>query len=151
MVSAESATFEAAASKMIAVASRSAKGWRRKRALLYNRYNKICYLIVFHLMDMNVYAVMPPSDVAADLANRLKARRLARNLTQDGLARRSGVALGTLKKFERTGAISLVSFVRLVIALGEEAALERLMANPEFETLDQVLSVTKMRKRGRHT
>ena len=102
-------------------------------------------------MDMNVYAVMPPSDVAADLANRLKARRLARNLTQDGLARRSGVALGTLKKFERTGAISLVSFVRLVIALGEEAALERLMANPEFETLDQVLSVTKMRKRGRHT
>lgn len=100
---------------------------------------------------MNVYAIMPPSDVAADLANRLKGRRLARNLTQEGLARRSGVALGTLKKFERTGAISLVSFVRLVIALGEEATLERLMADQEFETLDQVIAVRTSRKRGRYT
>ena len=100
---------------------------------------------------MNVYTIMPPSDVAVDLANRLKGRRLARNLTQEGLARRSGVALGTLKKFERTGAISLVSFIRLVIALGEEAALERLMADQEFETLDQVLAVRTSRKRGRHT
>ncbi len=100
---------------------------------------------------MNIYAIMPPSEVAADLANRLRARRLARNLTQEGLARRSGVALGTLKKFERTGAISLVSFVRLVVAVGEEATLERLMDGQAFETLDEVLTVTTTRKRGRYT
>ena len=100
---------------------------------------------------MNVYAVMPPADAAADLAKRLKTRRLSRNLTQEGLARRSGVALGTLKKFERTGTISLVSFIRLVVALGEEAALEKLLADEEFETLEQVLSAPKTRKRGRFT
>lgn len=100
---------------------------------------------------MNIYAVIPPADVASDLAKRLKARRLARNLTQEGLARRSGVPLGTLKKFERSGAISLVSFIRLVVALGEEAALEKLLADQEFETLDQVLAAPKTRKRGRFT
>lgn len=100
---------------------------------------------------MNIYTVMPPSDVAEDLAIRLRARRLARNLTQEGLARRSGVALGTLKKFERSGAISLVSFIRLVVALGEEAGLERLLADEEFETLEQVLSEPRTRKRGRFT
>ena len=100
---------------------------------------------------MNIYAVMPPAEVAADLAKRLKTRRLARNLTQEGLARRSGVALGTLKKFERSGAISLVSFIRLVVALGEEAVLEQLLADQEFETLDQVLARPKTRKRGRLT
>ncbi len=94
---------------------------------------------------------MPPADAAADLAKRLKTRRLSRNLTQEGLARRSGVALGTLKKFERTGTISLVSFIRLVVALGEEAALEKLLADEEFETLDQVLAAPKTRKRGRFT
>lgn len=94
---------------------------------------------------------MPPADVAADLAKRSKARRLARNLTQEGLARRSGVALGTLKKFERSGAISLVSFIRLAVALGEEAGLERLLADEEFETLEQVLSKPRTRKRGRFT
>ena len=35
--------------------------------------------------------------------------------------------LGTLKKLERTGAIPLVSFVRLVAAPGEQTGLERLM------------------------
>ena len=100
---------------------------------------------------MNVYAAMPPADVAADLAKRLKTRRLSRNLTQEGLARRSGVALGTLKKFERLGAISLVSLIRLVVALGEEAALEKLLADQEFETREQVLSAPKTRKRGRFT
>ena len=100
---------------------------------------------------MNIYAAMPPADVAADLAKRLKTRRLSRNLTQEGLARRSGVALGTLKKFERLGAISLVSLIRLVVALGEEAALEKLLADQEFETLEQVLSAPKTRKRGRFT
>ena len=76
---------------------------------------------------------------------------MARNLTQEGLARRSGVALGTLKKFERSGATSLVSFIRMVVALGEEAALEQLLADQEFETLDQLLATPKTRKRGRFT
>ena len=100
---------------------------------------------------MGIYAVIPPADVAADLAKRLRTRRLARNLTQEGLARRSGVALGTLKKFERSGAISLVPFIRMVVALGEEAALEQLLADREFETLDQLLAAPKTRKRGRFT
>lgn len=100
---------------------------------------------------MGIYAVIPPADVAADLAKRLRTRRLARNLTQEGLARRSGVALGTLKKFERSGATSLVSFIRMVVALGEEAALEQLLADQEFETLDQLLATPKTRKRGRFT
>ena len=68
---------------------------------------------------MEIYIASPPADVAADLAKRLRTRRLARNLTQEGLARRSGVALGTLKKFERSGATSLVSFIRMVVALGK--------------------------------
>ena len=102
---------------------------------------------------MDIYTLLPAPEVAADLAKRLKSRRLARNLTQAGLAARSGVPLGTLKKFERTGAISLVSFVRLVVALGEQAGLERLLETDDNDslTLDQMLSKPKARKRGRIT
>ena len=59
---------------------------------------------------------------------------------------RSGVPLGTLKKFERSGAISLISFIRLLVALNAEAALDKLLADQEF---DEILTVTKARKRGR--
>lgn len=87
--------------------------------------------------------------MAAALSARLKSRRLGRNLTLKGLARRSGVSLGTLKKFEHTGRIALLSFIRLVVALKDEAALERLLLEQRFQTLDEVLESGKKPKRGR--
>lgn len=90
-------------------------------------------------------------EIAMELAKRAKGRRLSLDLTLEGLARRSGVALGTLKKFERTGNISLVSFIRLSVALNDDAALERLLLEPEYDTLEDVLEVKKKRKRGRIT
>ena len=100
---------------------------------------------------MNIYTMLPAPEVAADLGRRLKTKRLAHNLTQSGLAERSGVPLGTLKKFERTGVISLVSFVRLLVALGEQTGLERLFEKDDQDamTLDQLLSAPKARRRGR--
>ncbi len=92
-----------------------------------------------------------PIEIASELAKRLKDRRLERNLSQEGLARRSGVPLGTLKRFERTGAVSLLSFIRLLVALREDAALERVLAAPEFANLDEVLAQPKRRKRGHVT
>ncbi len=94
-------------------------------------------------------SIMSFEDIAAELAVRLKNRRLAKNLTLVGLARRSGVALGTLKKFERTGQIALVSFIRLVVTLNDEAALAGLLLEQKFETLDEVLQSSNRPKRGR--
>lgn len=94
------------------------------------------------------FSILPSEDIALELASRVKNSRLVQSLTQEGLASRSGVPLGTLKKFERTGQIALVSFVRLIIALGGEAVLENLLLEQEFETLDDVLDVKKTPKRG---
>ena len=93
--------------------------------------------------------MQPPEDIATELAARLKNRRLAQKLTQAGLAQRSGVPLGTLKKFERSGKIALVSFIRLVVALKDEVALENLLLERKFETLEEVLESGKKPQRGR--
>lgn len=97
---------------------------------------------------MMTFSILPSEDIALELASRVKNSRLVQSLTQEGLASRSGVPFGTLKKFERTGQIALVSFIRLIIALGGEAALENLLLEQEFETLDDVLDVKKTPKRG---
>ena len=94
------------------------------------------------------FAILPSEDIALQLASRARNSRLAQSLTQEGLARRSGVPFGTLKKFERTGQIALVSFIRLITALGDEAALENLLVEQEFRTLDEVLDIQKKPKRG---
>lgn len=93
--------------------------------------------------------LLSSTEIALEMAARAKKRRLALNLTQEGLVRRSGVPLGTLKKFERSGQISLRSFIRLAVALKDERALEGLLLEQEFKTLDDVLQSDKPPKRGR--
>ena len=41
-----------------------------------------------------------PSDVAMQIAARVKVRRLELNLTQEGLASRAGVKFATYRRFE---------------------------------------------------
>ena len=97
-----------------------------------------------------IVSIMRSSEeITAAIAKRLRSRRLAQQLTQQGLADRSGVSLGTLKKFERTGQIALVSFVRLAIALQDERALDNLMLEEKYSSLDEVLRIDKKRQRGR--
>lgn len=98
---------------------------------------------------MVAFAILSSEDIALEMAARLKGRRLAQKLTMEGLAQRSGVPLGTLKKFERTGQIAFVSFIRLAITLKDEAALENLLREQQFETLEEVLESKKKPKRGR--
>ena len=79
------------------------------------------------------------------LAEYTRAKRLSMGLTQDGLANRSGVNVSSLRKFERTGLISLESFLKLMMILGE---LEKFVdaAKPsqdKFSSLDEVLKETK--------
>jgi len=83
------------------------------------------------------------------LAQRARARRLEQNLTQQGLAERSGVALGTLKRFETTGEISLDSLVRLAVALGAEEGFQQLFLPRPVETIDALLASRPTRQRGR--
>ncbi len=53
-----------------------------------------------------------------ELASRFKVYRKKAKLTQLQLADRSGVSYGTIKRFERTGKISLESLWMLTSALG---------------------------------
>ena len=63
---------------------------------------------------MNSYSVKPlPSDIQASLADKLRVLRKAEGYSQEEMAKRSGVSLGSLKRFENTGQISLESLLKL--------------------------------------
>ena len=75
-------------------------------------------------------------------------------MTQVGLAQRSGVSLGSIKLFERTGKISLESMVKIANSIGESKGLESLFKEKETEirSIDELLRQAKSkreRKRGR--
>ena len=87
------------------------------------------------------------------LSENTRLQRLKLQLTQQGLAERSGVPLPTLRKFEQKGLISLEGFLKLQMVLG---GLENLVKaiqpeQPFFSSIDEVLKTNKtIRKRGIH-
>lgn len=94
---------------------------------------------------------MTPPEMASHIARKAKDKRLELNLSQYSLSERSGVSLAVLKKFERTGKISLESLLKLALALGALADFMQLFrpALPETaKTLEELLT-EKTRKRGR--
>lgn len=89
----------------------------------------------------------------AELARQTRSLRLEANFTQAGLARHAGVSYASLRLFERTGQISLASFVKLTQTLGREAPLLAVLSSPttNYQSIEEVIApVTKpRRKRGR--
>ncbi len=59
-----------------------------------------------------------PLEVCEALAQRHKLLRKKLRLSQAELAERSGVSLGSLKRFENTGKISLESLLKLAHLIG---------------------------------
>lgn len=99
---------------------------------------------------MSIEFASPP-EICVILAERLRDARLAANLTQEGLAERAGVAFGTLKRFERTGAASFDVVVRLAIALRlEDGFRDLFVPAASFKTIDDVVAEPVRRRRGRN-
>lgn len=59
-----------------------------------------------------------PKEIRQELAARAKERRLALNISQQELAERSGVSLGSIKRFESSGLISLSSLLEIALVFG---------------------------------
>lgn len=87
------------------------------------------------------------------ISTHVRDRRLLMELTQEGLAERSGVALSTLRKFEQKGLISMDSFLKILMVVGGlEEMLDALKPDkPAFNSIDDVLRQDDsiIKKRGR--
>ena len=88
--------------------------------------------------------------MAKQIAARVKTRRLELNLTQEGLAARSGMKFATYRRFEQTGEISLRGLLQIGFALNALSDFDALFAHKQYQSLDDVLSEQDLvRKRGR--
>lgn len=83
--------------------------------------------------------------ICGELAERVRMRRKELGLTQAELAAKSGVSLGSLKRFERLHEISLASFVKLAIALGRDDELDGLFARRSYRSIDEVIADARSR------
>lgn len=84
-----------------------------------------------------------PPDVLAGVAQRMRQRRKERGLSQQDLSRKSGVSLGSLKRFEREHQISLESLVKLAFALDCEDDFDELFSKRGYTSIEEVIADAK--------
>ena len=92
-----------------------------------------------------------PTEIALDIADRVRTLRLLRGWTQAELARRTGIALPTLKLFEQTGNIAVDRLLRIAAVLGTLEEFPKLFGSPPATTLDEIeaRAAAPRRKYGR--
>ena len=81
-----------------------------------------------------------PNDIAHELVEKIKQHRKKLKISQAQLASKSGVSLGSIKRFESKYEISLNSFIKILIALNLEQDLENLFTQKCYNSIDEVIN-----------
>ena len=91
---------------------------------------------------MNSFLFNPktPNEIAKELVEKIKQHRKKLKISQARLATKSGVSLGSIKRFESKYEISLNSFIKILIALNLEQDLENLFTQKNYNSIDEVIN-----------
>ena len=91
-------------------------------------------------MNNSLFNPKTPNDIAHDLVEKIKQRRKKLKISQAQLAIKSGVSLGSIKRFESKYEISLNSFIKILITLNLEQDLENLFTQKSYNSIDEVIN-----------
>ena len=81
-----------------------------------------------------------PEEINLALALRIKNIRKRRKISQEELAKLSGVSFGSIKRFELTGQISLISLTRIAVSLNLQDEIKDLFTQVPYLSIEEVLN-----------
>ena len=84
-----------------------------------------------------------PEELDQKLAQRVRKIRKRRSITQEKLASISGVSYGSIKRFETTGPISLLSLTKIAIALDLADELRNIFTQVPYKDIQEVINETR--------
>ena len=84
------------------------------------------------------YTICSPEEIATQLAEKIRTLRLSRKWKQSTLAKRSGVSLPSLRRFEQSGRISLQSLLRLAFTLGRLDEFSSILQPPAATSIREL-------------
>jgi len=89
------------------------------------------------------YALDNPDDIARQLADDFRKRRIEKNLTREQIAEQSGVAVSNIIRFEQKGLISLGNFISIVMVLGYTSEVKNLLTQPKYSTMEELMQIRR--------
>ena len=77
------------------------------------------------------------------LARRVRNIRKRRSISQEKLAQMSGVSYGSIKRFEASGQISLISLTKIAMALEIADELRTIFTQVPYNDIQEVINETR--------
>ena len=77
------------------------------------------------------------------LAQRIRNIRKRRSISQEKLSSMSGVSYGSIKRFEATGQISLISLTKIAMALDIADELRSIFTQLPYKNIQEVITENK--------
>ena len=92
---------------------------------------------------MNEYIWETAEELDKKIADRVRLIRKRRSISQEILAQISGVSFGSVKRFETSGQISLLSLTRIAMALDMADDLRQLFTEVPYRNIQEVINENK--------
>ena len=89
---------------------------------------------------MEAYLWETAEEMDEKLAQRVRRIRKRRSISQEELSRRSGVSYGSIKRFETSGKISLLSLTKIAIALDCADEIRQLFSEIPHKSIEEVIN-----------
>lgn len=95
--------------------------------------------------------IQTPNTMLDIISDNFKQKRLSFNLTQEGLSKKSTVSLGSIKRFENTGQISLENLLKIAFILDCLDDFKNIAIKKEqkYDSIDDLLKTPVIKKRGK--
>ena len=91
------------------------------------------------LSIMNPFSIdKNPTDILKELAQRTKTLRKEHKMSQSELAQRANVSLGSYKRFETSGHVSLDSLLKIAFILGKLGDFETVFQSNKNKDIEKL-------------
>ena len=92
---------------------------------------------------MKEYIWETAEELDQKLAQRVRNIRKRRSISQERLASMSGVSYGSIKRFETSGQISLISLTKIAMALDIADDIRNLFTTVPYRDIQEVINEAK--------
>lgn len=92
---------------------------------------------------MHKYIWETPEEINKLVADRMKVLRKRLKISRQRLSEISGVSYGSIKRFEETGNISLLSLTKMAIALDAVDDIKKIFSDVPYKTIQEVINEQK--------
>ena len=90
------------------------------------------------LSVLDNYTLDNPDEIAKEIANDFRKRRIEKNLTREQVSEKAGVAVSNIVRFEQKGLISLKNLIGIAISIKNTTKKKKHHSQPKYTTIQKL-------------